>query len=355
MSDDKDSKTEEPTAKRQGEARNKGNVPNSTEVKNFGVIVGLFLLIVLFLPWIAGTLMERMGEFLRSVHDVSMTAESLMTFFGVIAVDLFLLLLLPILMFIAITIVANVSQFGFLFTTYPLKPKLSKLDVINAAKQKLSFQSVVEFIKSVLKFIVITAVAALILLPESNRFTQFSEYHPEVFLYELWIIIIKLLLAFLFVIAIIAIIDLIYTRHKHHESLKMTKQEVKDERKNAEGNPEVKRRIARLRVQRFRERMMKNVPRADVVVTNPTHYAVALEYKAGQNTAPKVIAKGQDFIALKIREVAEEYDVPIVENPAVARALYAACELNDEIPPEQYKAVAEIISFVYRVQGRKAS
>ncbi len=348
--EDKDSKTEDPTEKRLGKAREEGDVPMSQEIGYLGTLVGALIAVTVLLPWGLSRMYYDMRHFLENMHTVPMDLEGLRLTVVNLLTDIFLSLVplfgLLILMGVGLTL----AQIGFLWAPKKMQPKLSKVSPISGVKRLISMQKVVDLIKSVLKVILIGLVLTLIVVPLAK--------HPDVTmrqdfwqtLQDIQYLLTMLLLSVIVVFTIIAIGDLVYQRHKHTEKLKMTKQEVKDERKQSEGDPQVKSRIARLRMQRHRDRMMASVPTASVVITNPTHFAVALFYDSDTMNAPKLVAKGVDFLALKIREVATENDVPIVENPPLARALYAIVEIDQEVPPEHYKAVAEVIGYVMRLK-----
>ena len=208
-----------------------------------------------------------------------------------------------------------------------------------------------EFLKGILKLrCVMVGVPGFALIPGLDSFTSYS---TQDFLAILHNTLLKMLVAVLAVLAAIAIADLIFQRYRHKKQLRMTKQEVKEEHKQAEGDPTAKQRLRQIRQERARQRMMAAVPDADVVITNPTHFAVALKYDSEEMDAPRVVAKGQDLIAQRIREIAEDNDIIIVENPPLARALFASVELDDEVPPEHYQAVAEVISYVWGLRSGK--
>jgi flagellar biosynthetic protein FlhB len=206
--------------------------------------------------------------------------------------------------------------------------------------------------KSVAKIAVVGAIVVWLMRGESARISNLATLSPEDTLAEIQHLMLRLLLGVLAVLTPLAAADYIYQRLNHLRSLRMSKREVKEEMKQSEGDPIVKARLRQIRMDRARKRMMAAVPKASVVITNPTHYAVALAYELGAAGAPRVVAKGTDLVALKIREIAQAHEVPVVENPPLARALHAGVELDREIPPEHYKAVAEIIGYVFRLKGK---
>ena len=220
------------------------------------------------------------------------------------------------------------------------------------AKRLFSLKSVVEFLKGVAKITIVGAIATMLMLPSFEGLDQIVRMEIGGAANLLHALVSKLLFGVLAVVTIIAAIDFLYQRFEHMKQMRMSRQEIKDEYKQTEGDPVIKQRLRQVRQERARQRTMAAVPDASVIITNPTHFAVALKYELDDMEAPVLIAKGQDFLALKIREVAEEHDIPIVENPPVARALYANVEVDQEIPQEHFKAVAEIIGYVFRLKGK---
>lgn len=348
MSEDDDSKTEEPTDKRLSKAREDGNVPISQEVKSLLTLVSALVIITTVAPFVMRRVSDILKSFLEHMHEIPMDLEGLRGALLGISVDLGLILALPIALMVVLAIVSNVGQVGFLLSSKKLEPNLDKINPISGLKKLFDKQKLADFIKSILKVGLVGTVATAVIIPNFP--------HPDVLmaqdfsyaLDEMYWLLVLLTFTFCVAFALLAAADWLWTRWTHRQKLKMTRQEVKDEHKQSEGDPMVKGRIRSLRMRRVRERMMQAVPTASVVVTNPTHYAVALKYDMESMAAPKLVAKGVDFLAKKIRESAEDNDVPIVENPPLARALYASVELDQDIPPDHYKAVAEVIGFVMR-------
>jgi flagellar biosynthetic protein FlhB len=231
-------------------------------------------------------------------------------------------------------------------------PDLNKINPMTGFGRMFSLQSVVELLKSIAKLTVVGVICYIALKPHVIELESLPSMDLMAVLAFLHRILIRLVMAIVLAIVVIAAADWFYQRFSYMKKLRMTKQEIKDENKQTEGDPMVKSRLRALRIQRARNRMMAAIPKADVVVTNPTHYACALKYDADTMNAPTLVAKGQNLIALRIREIAQENDVPVVENPPLARALYASVDLDREIPPEHYKAVAEVISYVMRLKGK---
>jgi flagellar biosynthetic protein FlhB len=249
-------------------------------------------------------------------------------------------------------VIGNVMQFGFLFTTKPLIPKFEKLNPIKGLKRIFSLKTVVEGIKTTLKVAVAFGVGAWLFMKfliEIPKLELMSFFEQLKWFEEKALI---LIFAMLGVFLVFAAIDFIYQRYSYKKSLRMSKQEIKDEYKQTEGNPEIKSKIRQLQREMAKKRMMSEVPKADVVITNPTHYAVAIRYDKTKDEAPRVIAKGVDNLALKIKEIAREHDIMIVENPPLARELYKLVEVDELIPKKLYKAVAEVLAFVYKAKGK---
>jgi flagellar biosynthetic protein FlhB len=254
---------------------------------------------------------------------------------------------------IVFIILGFMIQTGFFMSLDLLEPNFSKLNPINGLKRMFSMQSVIELFKSLFKLLLLGGTAYFVLMglaKESLQFSGASLVKVMPFLYDQFSFLLKMLLL---VFLVIAAFDLFWTRFQYFRKLRMTKTEVKDEYKQSEGDPMIKSRLRQIRMERSRKRMMAQVPKADVIITNPTHYAVALKYDALKMRAPKVIAKGINLVALRIRDIAEENKIPILSNPPLARTLHSSVEVDEEIHIEHYKAVAEIISYVYNLKRKK--
>jgi flagellar biosynthetic protein FlhB len=355
--EDKDSKTEEPTAKKMEKAREEGQVAQSQEVKSLLMLGGGLVMVSVLGPWMADRIASLGMTFLDRPHLFNLDVMALRDLLAVLSMQVGLVLAPALAMFVLLAVLACVGQFGFNWAPKRMAPKLSKISPLGGLKKMFSTRSLMEGLKGILKVSLVIAIVWVLLSPRLSNPERFMDQDMAVTMVELHDLLILLLVAVLILVGAVAALDYTYQQHKHNEDLKMTKQEVKDEHKNAEGDPQVKGKIRQLRMQRARERMMTKVPGASVVITNPTHFAVALKYDMETMSAPVLVAKGQDFIALKIREVAEENDVPIVENPPLARGLFAAVEIDHEIPAEHYKAVAEVIGYVMRLKktARKAN
>ncbi|HEY4162849.1 MAG TPA: flagellar type III secretion system protein FlhB, partial [Dongiaceae bacterium] len=248
---------------------------------------------------------------------------------------------------------AGYLQFGLILSLDQLMPDLGKLSPLAGLKRMFSVRSFSELLKGLIKIAIVTCIALSILTPSVGDLHHLVGMEAVQILGRIGELINHLLIAVLSSMIAIALADIVYQRYEHTKNLRMSRQELKDEQRESEGDPLVKGRLRQLRMERARKRMMAEVPKADVVVTNPTHYAVALRYEQLEMASPRVVAKGVDRVAQRIREVAQEAGVPIIENPPLARGLYASVDIDQEISPEFYKAVAEVIGYVYRLKRRK--
>jgi flagellar biosynthetic protein FlhB len=353
MAEDNDDsqKTEDASSRKLDEARKKGQVPQSREVTNWFVISGSALSMLIFAPGIAGALQHTMARFIGGAPEMRLDSTGVAAILDSLGdVGLAVLPLLGLMMVAGIAGV--VLQTGLIFAPDKLAPKLEHLSPLQGMRRIFSLRAVIEFLKGLAKITVVGAVATYLLMPEIDRLPLLPSLGTIMTVDELRWLSFRLAAVVIAMLTIIAITDFTYQKLSFLKSMRMSKQEVKEEYKQVEGNPFIKSKLRQIRTERARKRMMAAVPTASVVVTNPTHYAVALHYEMNAEGAPRVVAKGADLIAAKIREIAKKHDVPIVENPPVARTLYATVEIDQEIPPEQYKAVAEIIGYVLRLKGK---
>jgi flagellar biosynthetic protein FlhB len=356
MSDDapdQEAKTEDPSQKRLTDAQKRGDVVKSQEVNNWFMIAGSGLLFSL-LAWPMTTgLAGSLKTLLANADEFEVGGPALGNFFNNLALTILSTALTPLVILAAFGIAANLVQHRPLLSLEPIIPKLSKISPLAGAKRMFSRDALVNFAKGVFKLGVVGGVLVAVLLPERDRLETMVTLDPGALLPAFQEMGLKVFGAVLAVVTIIALVDYVYQRQRWWTRLKMTVQEVRDEFKQMEGNPEIKGRIRKIRMERSRRRMMANVPKATVVITNPTHFAVALKYDRTMK-APQCLAKGADDVAFRIRELAKEHDVPIVENPPLARALYASVDVDEVIPTEHFKAVAQVIGFVMRMKDKKA-
>lgn len=346
MADDQE-KTEEPTSKKIEDARKEGNVPKSQDTSSFiTLLVALGALFALF-PFMKNKVIS-LYRYYDSFIGVDLTKNDVFLI-TLTTLKETALVILPIAMTVAIAgILAAVLQFGFLFTTKSITPDLKKIDPIKGLKNLFSLKKLIEGLKTILKVTLVMLVAYYFLASFLDELPGLI-YLPIFGQLSWWLhkaVILASVLLILFLA--LALFDLFFVRYNYFKDLRMSKQEIKDEYKQMEGDPQVKARIRRIQFEMTKKRMMQEIPSADVIITNPTHYAVAIRYDQEKEHAPKVVAKGIDHLALKIKEIAREHSIQIVENPPLARELYKKCDVNEIIPESLYKAVAEVLAFVYR-------
>jgi flagellar biosynthesis protein FlhB len=354
MADDQDSRTEDPTGKRVSQARNRGQVAMSKEATML-VILGMSTFVLYkVLPWTMRPLLMLMRRMIEQPERIDVGAEpSFETLLTEIAFAVGHALIIPLLLLMVSAMLATWAQTGFIWATEKFEFSFGFLNPLSGLGKIFSGKQLIEFAKGLLKSAIVTAVAYSYLWPELSRIETLTGIEPMAMMAELSHLLLRLMIGVLLTIGAIALFDYFYQKWSILQGMKMTKQEVKDEHKNTEGDPHIKGRMRQIRQSRARKRMMASVPKASVIITNPTHYAVALQYEMGTLGAPRVVAKGVDFLAKRIRDLATEHEIPIVENPPLARALYATVEIDDEIPPEHYKAVAEIIGYVMKIKKFK--
>ena len=345
-------KTEDPTPKKLEDARKKGQVAISREVNNWVMILAATILIGAFSVPVFNQLSTVLISYIEHAHDFPSVPGGMNLLLGAGMTKVMWIMALPMLMLMVAAFLAPFIQVGPIFAPNIIKMELSKVSPVKGWGRLFSIRSLVEFVKGLLKLGLISMVGFIILYPYFGQIDHMVGLPIPLLLVEMKTMMMRLMIGILVALLVIAVADLLYQRHEHNKKMRMTKQELKDEYRQSEGDPQVKAKLRQLRTERARRRMMQNVPRADVVITNPTHYSIALEYKPEVMDAPVCLAKGLDSVALKIREIAKDNNIVIYENPPLARALYDVVELDEMIPPEQYKAVAEVISFVFKTKGR---
>lgn len=346
------SKTEEPTQKRLDDARNKGQIPHSQEINHWFMIGAATLVFAVLANSGGARFADRMIAFFDRPHDLSVEPGAIGRLLASISWSSLLVLGPALGVFVVAALAGNLIQHRIVATTERIKPKFSKISPLSGVKRIFSLRGLTDFAKGILKLAVVGSVAAIVIWPAFGHLGELVTVDLLGTAETMRRLTVKMLIGILSVLFFIAAADFVYQRWEHLKGLRMSRQELKDEMKQTEGDPQIKSRIRALRMERARKRMMAAVPTADVVVTNPTHFAVALKYEPEKMAAPRVVAKGADLIALAIRRRAEENRVPVMENPPLARALFAACDIDQEVPVEHYKAVAEIIGYVYKLKGR---
>ena len=356
MADDRDDsqRTEEPTQKRLDDALKKGDVVKSTELATFVMLAGGTLALALFAQSAAREFAADFTIFLENPAGLSLEGGGAMALLKKSIFGLFAIIGPAAGLMLVAALGGHLVQHRPFLSTEKLKPDLSKLSLVAGFKRMFGLDGIVNLIKGVAKILLVGTAGFLAVWPERGRLASALDMNAAGVAALALGLIGKVLIASLIVLAAIAALDYFYQRQRFMARHRMTRQELKDEVKQSEGDPQVKARIRQIRLERSKKRMVAAVPEASVVIVNPTHYAVALKYESGKMNAPVCVAKGVDHLALTIRKVAEEHEVPIVENPPLARALYAAVELDEPIPPEHYKAVAQIIGYVMRLASRNS-
>ena len=351
--EDKDSKTEEPTEKKIRDAVDKGNVPFSREVPVFASTLAMLVFLVFFLP-------GRAGHFTEALRDLFEQSDGWRLENGGDALALFQLLfaeagsvLLPAFaLFMSFGLAASVLQNMPSPVLDRVQPKLERISPAKGFARIYGAKGMVEFAKSLFKIVVVSLVVAFAMRTEYFRSLDFMFMDPTLVVPDMARLVGKLIVIVLICTATLAIADVLWTRYSWHNDLRMSKQDLKDEMKQSDGDPIIKARQRSLARDRARRRMIADVPRATLVIANPTHFAVALRYVREEGGAPTVVAKGQDLIALKIREVAEAHGIPVFEDPPLARSMFAQVSVDNFIPPVFYKAVAELVHRIYSVKSK---
>jgi flagellar biosynthetic protein FlhB len=342
--DDGGERSEDPTQKRLDDALERGDVAKSQEVNTWFMIAGATLVLSSFSSSF-GELQTPLRNIIANSWMIRVDGPNLLMLMQNLEYVLFAVLGLPILMLIIAAIAGNMLQHRLVWSAESLTPKFSKISPMEGAKRVFGKQALANFAKGLFKLTALGAVMTAILWPERHRLESMLRFDPAAILGAVVSLTLHLMGAVVAMLAVVAIADYFFQYRQWYERQKMSLREMKEEFKQSEGDPHIKGRIRQLRQQRMKKRMMAAVPKASVIITNPTHYSVALSYERGM-PAPICVAKGVDLIALKIREIAGEHNIPIVENVPLARALYANVEIDEEIPVEHYHAVAEIIGYV---------
>jgi flagellar biosynthetic protein FlhB len=343
-------RSEDPTQKRLDEAIKRGDVVKSQEVNTWFVLAGATLILLSFSGPMGSSLTTTLRGLIGRAHSVPMDGRSLIRTMQHLGLEIVAAFALPFVLLMLAAIVGNMIQHRLVWSAESLKPKLSKISLAGGAKRLFSTIALANFAKGLVKLALIGAIMWMLLWPKRYELIGLVAMDPAVVLTVTKSLSLEILGAVVAILAIVAAADYLFQYRQWFERQKMSLRELKEEFKQTEGDPAIKAKIRQLRQTRMRKRMMAAVPKASVVITNPTHYAVALQYDRGMN-APVCLAKGIDGIALKIREVAAAHDIPVVENPPLARALHATVEIDEEIPTEHYRAVAEVIGYVMKLKN----
>ncbi len=344
-------KSEPATPRRRREARKKGQVGRSMELNSFAVLFVGVMILFFSLPLMIDQLTELMRWILQTITTFDLSVNHIPALFGELILRFFVILAPLLIAVLVAGLAINFAQVGFFLTPKPLEPKLDKLDVFKGLKRLVSMRSLVELTKNLIKLTVIGWIAYTAIRAESKHFVTIVDADLLTFLKVTGMAAFHICLKVSIALLVLAILDYAYQRWDFEKQIRMTKQEIKDETKQYEGSPLTKSRVRRVQQELSRMRQSQEIPKADVVITNPTHLAVALKYDTEKMGAPTVIAKGARLFAQKIKKIAREHDVPIVENPPLARAIYQVVEVGMEIPGNLYKAVAEVLAYVFRLKN----
>lgn len=351
--EDKSQKTEEATPRKLEEARKKGDVVKSMEIAGFVVLFAGTAAFATMGQGGATFLAERLSGFFAHGHALGMEPADMSGLMRMTMITAGLVLAGPVALLFVAALAGHLAQAGFILSAEKIKPKLDKLNPIAGVGRMFGPAGMANFGKGVAKMAMVGAAAGIAIWPRRGELTGLASAPLQAVLPMVFEAVLALLIASLVVYAVIAVLDYIGQRHSFMQKQRMSRQDIKDETKQSEGDPQVKARLRQIRADRSRRRMMAAVPEATVVITNPTHFAVALRYEEGETPAPICVAKGVDAVALRIRALAKEHDVPVVEDPPLARALFASVELNDVIAPQHFAAVAKIIGAVLSMAGRR--
>ncbi len=348
---DQSERTEDPTDKKLDDALKRGDVAKSQEVSAWFVLTGATLVILIFSGTMTGNLSDTFKGLFANLDQIPMDGYGLRDVFVRVTLAGLTALGLPLLVLVIAALAGNMIQHRLVWSYDPITPKASKISPLAGFKRLFSAQSLINFVKGLAKLVIVSGVMFAIAWPQRDRLDTMMTMGPDMLMATVREMALKLLTGVIAVMTVVAVLDYAWQRHSWYKRQRMSMKEIKDEYKQAEGDPMVRAKIRQVRAERSRRRMIAQVPDATVVVTNPTHYAVALKYEPGM-AAPVCVAKGIDAVALNIRSVAEANDVPVIENPPLARSLHAAVEVDATIDPDHYKAVAEIIGYVMQKRAK---
>jgi len=345
-------RTEKATPRRRRKAREEGKVARSVELNSAIIICLGFLTLYLAGPMMATQIQDIMRHTMSNAPLIAASDPTFVKVFGDNMLHFFSILLPVFAVMVVIGFGSNVAQVGFQITPKALEPKLEKLDLVKGLKRLFSSRKLVELVRDTVKLLIVFYVAYLAIRNEFDNFFLLPDMSTVQFGITMGRLALVIALKIGAAILVIAALDYMYQRYDFEKSLKMSKQDIKDENKDTEGSPQIKGRIRQLQREMARRRMMQEIPKADVVITNPTHLAVALKYDPAEMQAPMVVAKGERLIAEKIKEIAYEHDIPVIEDKPLARALFKMCDIGQLVPANLYRAVAEVLAYVYRLKGK---
>lgn len=344
-------KTEKATPRKRQESRKKGQLARTNELPSAIIFLLMFILFFLFGSYLTDHLVGIFDEVLKNYLTWEITQSNISTIFTGLLTSVFWVMLPIFAVALFGGLAGNLIQVGFLFTGEPLKAKLERINPLEGAKRIFSKKALVELLKSILKIVLIGYVAFSVIWADKKTLLSLFYYDLKDIMVHAGKLLLEIGFKTSIVLIILALFDYIYQKFDFEKSIRMSKQDIKDEYKKTEGDPLIKGKIKERQRQMAMNRMMQSIPDADVVITNPTHFAVAISYNPKKMEAPQVVAKGMDYVALKIKEVAKEHEVITVENRWLARNLYHQVEIGDAVPMELYQAVAEVLAYVYKVKG----
>lgn len=345
-------KTERATPKKRSEARKKGQLAKSQELPAAFILLFVFLSFIMLGGYYKARLLHMFGTLLEQKLLMEVTTGNVVTLFSDLMTQGFMMLAPIFAIAIAVALIGNYLQIGLLFTGEPLKMKLGKINPLKGLQQIFSMHTVVEFVKNILKLLLIGFVVYHAIWNERGRILGLATVSISNIFSFIASVTIKLGIEIGAILVVLATFDYFYKRYEHEKSLRMSKQDIKDEYKKSEGDPLIKGKIRERQRRLALQRMMQQVPKADVVITNPTHFAIALQYDGSKMEAPVIIAKGMDFVAQRMKEIAKEHGVIMMENRPLARALYDRTEIGDTVPADLFQAVAEVLAYVYKLKNK---
>ena len=352
-SEDDASKTEEPSQKRLDEARKKGQIVSSRELNHFFMMLALAFFIMVLGPHFCLSLVKILTPFITRPDAFEISPAGVKETMADVLIETAGIITAPLLLLSFLAAIAPaVLQGKLVISAESIKPKFSKLSPMAGFKRIFGMKALVEFLKNFLKVLIVGTAAIMTVLPYRTHMERLLTTEKSAMLAFTQAMAGRMLIAACIFLFFLSLIDYVYQRIIFMKQMRMTRQELKDEYKQQEGDPHIKGKVRQLRRERAKKRMMANVPKADVIITNPTHYAVALQYDSANMPAPKVLAKGIDDVAGRIRDLAGKHKIPIIRNPPLARILYDTTDIDDEIPIEHYQAVAKIIGYVYKLKGK---
>ncbi|MGQ8871778.1 flagellar biosynthesis protein FlhB [Paenibacillus sp. TSA_86.1] len=345
-------KTEKATPKKRNDARKKGQVVKSAEISGASILLFTFLILMIFSDFYKVRIVRLFTDIFMNRLSMEVNSENVMALMMRYGIEVMLLLAPVLIVAYLVALLVNYMQVGFLLVGEGLKPKLEKLDPIKGFKNIFSLNSLVEFAKTVFKMTIIGYMVYSTIISYKADIAALSHFSLDAILHFAASITLNLGVKISAALMVLAIFDYIYKKYDNEKKLRMSKQDIKDEYKKMEGDPLIKGKIRERQRRMAMQRMMQEVPNADVIITNPTHFAVALKYEGSEMEAPQIIAKGQDYVALRIKEIAKEHGVITMENKPLARALFQRAEIGDAIPADLFQAVAEVLAYVYKLKGR---